>query len=335
MLKPRNSNNFMFMLFSVSVLLIPMVAFTVSRLRMADPNFEIDLPIWALLLVGQLLAFGLPCAIYLMVRRDKIKEFLPMRRLGWRNVIMITGMALSIQPVFMLLNVLSQFIFPNVIAEVIMGIGRQDGLAMALIIIAIVPSIFEEVAFRGIGFAGFKHVSIRKAALINGLLFGFIHMNMNQFLYAFVLGAVFCYFMYYTKSLWAPILAHFVFNATQSLLAYVVISTMDYEAMEAAAAVEAEPFAMVAFLLIMSVIALAFAAGFIAIFIAFRRHNIKRNEEEGIVTDTAAAFKAEGGEPPRAFTWAFWAAAISFAILMAMNYLGPVFEESLEVMGGL
>ena len=326
MLKPKNSNNFMFMLFAVFI----GMGFFLQILSLGNVEFSLDMPAWAAILASQALLFGVPSLIYLLLHRGRIRQLLPLRGLGWKNVVMLVAMTLTIQPMIMLLNAVSQLIFPNVIGEVVSEAGRQSGMWITVATIAIVPSIFEEVAYRGIGFAGFRHAPIRKAALLNGLFFGMIHMNMNQFMYAFVVGAVFCYFMYYTKSLWAPVLAHFVFNGTQGLLALAAqgIGAEGAEAMETAAELTTPE--IVAAMSILAVLAAAFTAAFIGIYIRFRRHNIKRNEDLGIITDEVAAHREAGGEAAPVFTLAFWCTLALFALLMAANYLAPLFTETLE-----
>jgi len=323
----------MFILIGVGILLQLVIGMILGVVMIVNPEFSIgDIPFWALILGSQVLTFGIPCSIYLLIKRKHIKEILPLRPLGWLNVLMIIGLSLMIQPLFMLINAVSQLIFPNVILDAMMGVNLEGGLWLTLLIVAVVPSIFEEVAFRGIGFVGYKSVKISTAAIINGLVFGIIHMNMNQFLYAFMLGAVFCYFMYYTKSLWAPILAHFIVNGTQSFMLF-ILTLIDPDAMDATAEINMYlgDFETVLAFISLGVIAL-FATGiFIAIYIPFKRYNLQRNESEGIVTDTAAAAREAGEQPPKAFTWAIWVTIAIFAMMMVMNYIiVPVLLPALE-----
>ena len=336
MLQPKNSNFFMFILFVTSLGLAFIIGIVLGFLSIANPEIDLfDIPMWALFLMSQLLVFGVPSGIYLLVKRRNIKEILPLRRLGILNALMLTGMTIAIQPLFMLVNLLSQFFFPNVIADSIANVSQEGGFVLMLAIVAVVPSIFEELGFRGIGFAGYGHVKIRTVAMINGLLFGMIHMNMNQFIYAFALGALFCYFMYYTKSLWAPILAHFVFNGTQSLMMYVALGIDPYALYNYGEIPPLEGAEMVMMIIFMSVLSIAFMVAFIALFIAFKQHNIKRNNREGVVTDTAEAHRMAGGTRPPVFTWSFWVVVGLFVLMMLLNYLVPTFVESLTAVGGL
>lgn len=49
--------------------------------------------------------------------------------------------------------------------------------------------------------------------VIQALLFGAFHMNLQQFIYASALGLLFGLMRYYTKSVWPSVLAHIGFNA--------------------------------------------------------------------------------------------------------------------------
>ncbi len=48
--------------------------------------------------------------------------------------------------------------------------------------------------------------------IMNGLLFGLFHMNMNQFVYTFFIGTVLSLSVYYTNSIYAGMIIHFVNN---------------------------------------------------------------------------------------------------------------------------
>jgi hypothetical protein len=91
---------------------------------------------------------------------------------------------------------------------------------------------------------------------------------------------------------------------------------------------------------VLGVVALAFFGIFIAIYIPFKRHNLARNEAEGVITDTHAAYMAasatvEAGEiagetaerpvipiAPKVLTWGFWATmALGLGLMIAMQQL--------------
>ena len=320
---PKNSNFFMLILISGAVIAPFLVINALTLISSLVHGFNItQIPTWAWGLGSQIMLLGVPCTIYLIIKRKQIKDILPFRPLGWRNTLMIVVLTLVLIPPLYFVNIVSQLVFPNVIGEVMEGVMQEGGIWLSLVIFAFVAPVFEEIAFRGIGFAGFRHVKIGTAAIINGLIFGFLHMNMNQFIYAFLGGVVFCYMMYYTKSIWAPILSHFVVNAFGALMQFFLLhgDSVDFQAV-AEVDIPAGGAETVGILIGMGFFALISMAVFIGFYILFKRHNLRRNEAEGIITNTAVAARQAGLRPPKAFTWSFWVAAGIFVFMMLLIYI--------------
>ncbi|MEZ4902503.1 MAG: CPBP family intramembrane glutamic endopeptidase [Spirosomataceae bacterium] len=95
-------------------------------------------------------------------------------------------------------------------------------LIVALVVMAVIPSIGEEVLFRGIiqrkifHKIGDMHVAIWTSAT----LFSAIHLQFYGFVPRLFLGAMFGYMYAWTRNLWTPIFAHFVNNATTVVIVY-------------------------------------------------------------------------------------------------------------------
>ena len=89
------------------------------------------------------------------------------------------------------------------------------GLLINLLMIGVIAAVGEELIFRGLlqklMIDMVKNVHL--AILITALLFSAFHFQFFSFLPRFVLGVILGYLMYYGKSIWYPILAHFVNNA--------------------------------------------------------------------------------------------------------------------------
>jgi membrane protease YdiL (CAAX protease family) len=85
----------------------------------------------------------------------------------------------------------------------------------ALLVIALLPALFEEILFRGavqqtaVGLTRNAFVGI----LITSVLFSAIHFSVMGFLSRTALGLVLGYVFYYSKNLWLSILMHFINNA--------------------------------------------------------------------------------------------------------------------------
>ncbi len=88
-----------------------------------------------------------------------------------------------------------------------------------LVIVAVLPGIFEEIAHRGLLYAGYKECKWR-FVLVSALLFSLMHQNIVQSGYTFFFGAMTALMMYYTGSIWGGIFIHFVNNGYSVLSGY-------------------------------------------------------------------------------------------------------------------
>ena len=94
-------------------------------------------------------------------------------------------------------------------------------LLLNLIMVAVLPAIGEELLFRGIVQQLFKKMTHNAhiAIWISAAIFSAIHMQFFGFLPRLLLGAMFGYMLEWSGTLWLPIAAHFVNNAT-AVIAY-------------------------------------------------------------------------------------------------------------------
>lgn len=88
-------------------------------------------------------------------------------------------------------------------------------LILNIFIIGILPAISEELIFRGVFqriFYGFFR-SVHPAIWLTAIIFSAIHLQFYGFLPRLILGLVFGYLYYWGRTLWLPVIAHFVNNA--------------------------------------------------------------------------------------------------------------------------
>ncbi len=91
------------------------------------------------------------------------------------------------------------------------------GIILNVLTIAIVAPIFEEIAFRGIILHTFKQYGTRFAILASSMLFGLLHGNITQSLFAFILGILLSKLTLKAKSILPAIFIH-VFNNAMALI---------------------------------------------------------------------------------------------------------------------
>ena len=63
-----------------------------------------------------------------------------------------------------------------------------------------------------------KITNPRNSIIISALIFGIIHFNPVQVFFAFIMGLILGWLYYKTKSLWAPILIHFLNNGSAMVI---------------------------------------------------------------------------------------------------------------------
>ena len=204
MTETRKTNRFALLFFlyfmgtSVALAMVPFFR------QMSDSSY---------MLIAQLICFLPALAAYFLYTKKDIRKTLRLNPLGWKNALLIFSFGVSIQPLISLLSYLTSLFFPNPVEESIAGI-QQSGLIISMLSVAILPAVLEEVFSRGILLSGYQFLGKWKAAFVSALLFGLLHMNPQQFLYAFVIGFIFCFLVDRTDSLYASILPHMVINGT-------------------------------------------------------------------------------------------------------------------------
>ena len=90
-------------------------------------------------------------------------------------------------------------------------------LVLMFITLAVVPAFVEELLFRGLVLENLLPFGRSTAILGSAFLFGLMHQNAEQFLYATLSGAVLGWIYVSTRSIWPCVLMH-LFNNFQAVL---------------------------------------------------------------------------------------------------------------------
>jgi len=91
------------------------------------------------------------------------------------------------------------------------------GLILSLIGTAVLPAFCEETLHRGMLLNGNSMSGMKKSILISGVLFGLLHLNIEQFFYATIIGLFLGYLCWGCSSIWPCIIIHFMNNALSVL----------------------------------------------------------------------------------------------------------------------
>lgn len=91
---------------------------------------------------------------------------------------------------------------------------------MTILFVGVLPGICEEIAHRGMVLGSIKRDGAIRAIVLCGLLFGFMHFNIEQFGYAFVAGMLFCFITLLTRSIYPAMIMHFTNNTLGTIVSY-------------------------------------------------------------------------------------------------------------------
>jgi len=106
----------------------------------------------------------------------------------------------------------------------IAGTGSVSSLMVNIIVMALLPALGEEMIFRGLMVPIFRKWTgnVHVAVWLSAFLFSAMHFQFYGFIPRFLLGALLGYLFVWSKSIWAPIIAHFVNNALALILLFMM-----------------------------------------------------------------------------------------------------------------
>ncbi|MCI9304778.1 CPBP family intramembrane glutamic endopeptidase [Clostridium sp.] len=185
-----------------------------------------------MLFISHIVIFIFPAIIYLIVTKQSARDVLKLNKLYFKDILLIILLAFVCQPIMTFFSLISQFFFENEIGNFVTNIVESPYIVL-LLLIAVLPAITEEITIRGIVLSGYEDKNIYLSCIITGLLFGIMHLDPQQFLYATVLGVILALVVRITNSIFASILMHFLINGTsitlQKLLSLVTQSDLIVE----------------------------------------------------------------------------------------------------------
>lgn len=102
-------------------------------------------------------------------------------------------------------------------------------ITLEILALCVVIPIVEELLYRGIVYGRLRDwLGIKAAVLVSAVIFGLVHMNLVQFVYATVFGLLLAWFVEVTEDILGAVIAHMVANLTSVLRAETgVLAFMD------------------------------------------------------------------------------------------------------------
>lgn len=91
---------------------------------------------------------------------------------------------------------------------------------ISILVIAVAPSVCEEILHRGVLLKAYENRGTMKAVVISGIMFGVFHFDITNLFGPILLGILFGYYVVKTNSIFAGVIAHFMNNFLATVLQY-------------------------------------------------------------------------------------------------------------------
>ncbi len=218
--------------------------------------------------------FLIPLGIYLIVTKSSLGEVIPHNRLSVKNVIFVIVLTALFAPIVSVISSVTALFAPTDINNEIIDIMNSLPFLLSVFAMAVMPAICEEIIFRGVLLSNYKSAGIAKAAVISGFMFGLIHGNLYQMLYAIAAGVFFAELVAYTNSIFASMLAHFLFNGVQVAASELVLKMENAESILNASPTLSENMTVIVADLFIAVITMPFLILVFRKFMDYNKNNI-------------------------------------------------------------
>lgn len=161
--------------------------------------------------------------IYIIYKRVT-HQSLDLRSIEWQKALFFTGVACVLNVVTNLSVTLVQNIMPSgwvdSLNESIDTVSKGPALWMVILGTGILIPIMEEITFRYGIHKTLSKYSVKLAFVVSSVLFGLMHGNPIQIVYAIIIGLVFAYVYTKTDNLCYPVIMHMVNNISSLLVGY-------------------------------------------------------------------------------------------------------------------
>ena len=162
-----------------------------------------------------------PSFLFLLTAGEPVKETLALHKIRIPTLFLSVVYVALLGPLVTLCNAVTMLFTENAAVDML-NTTSSLSVAKMFFFVGILAPVCEECVFRGILYSGFKkNGTPLQAVLWTAVLFGLFHMNLNQMVYAIVLGVAFGLLREATGNIWAGIIGHMSLNSFNVFLFYV------------------------------------------------------------------------------------------------------------------
>ena len=162
----------------------------------------------------------LPALLFVTATKEDIFDVFRLNKVKLTTLLLTIPFVYLLMPLMATCNAFTLLFTDNAVAAVEDKIVSKP-FAVMFFIMAIYGPFVEEAVFRGAIYSGLKKSRrILAAIIIQALMFGLMHMNLNQLLYAFVMGLFFGMLSEATNSILPSFLGHMIINGSSTFTIY-------------------------------------------------------------------------------------------------------------------
>lgn len=166
--------------------------------------------------ICEILGLAIPVLLFLLIT-NRVKDNIHIGKVSSRNLLIITAVVTLSIPFSMLLATFNMWVVENLFnvtsgIEDSIVIGNFEEYIKSILVMALIPAICEEIAFRTAFMAGLERLGKTLCFFFVSLFFSLAHMIPEKLLSTFALSVLLCYFLYRTGSILSAILGHFINN---------------------------------------------------------------------------------------------------------------------------
>lgn len=223
-------------LFLISfIYFISLVLFVLLRVASSAGFFK-NLPDdWVNIIFSLIIQVGImfivPIVLLLLIFKKGFKK--TFSELGFKKITLNSvGIAILLGVLAFFLNLVVSTVFNGLIG--FFGYNPQTSgggttydtffkFLQAMFLVAVLPSIFEEIMHRGVLLKGYqKEIGFKRALIYSSILFGLMHLNVGQVFYATIMGAIIGVTAVVSGSIYPAMIVHFMNNAINVYLVYAI-----------------------------------------------------------------------------------------------------------------
>lgn len=172
----------------------------------------------------------IPFAAYTLIRKKKFKQTMSdmrVSKISWKTLIIVIFIGLFAYA----LNIAVSSFFNGLISlfgyEKLPSAGTGSSAPMSvgmfffnLLTVALLPAVCEEFAHRGFLMNGLSSLGLKRAIVYSSIIFGLMHLNVNQVFYATIIGFLMAIAVVMSKSIFPAIIIHFINNGMNVYMSF-------------------------------------------------------------------------------------------------------------------